>query len=135
MVLEQELQLVRERTDGRATTVVDGGHDEGRFVGNLVRKRDGRVAPFDRSRIAHAIEMAVRAELGIPFPDPIAAVTAAQVDAIVTTVLAALPVVEDGEVVATVEAIQDEVERALMAAGAFAVARRYIVYREARPPP
>ena len=27
--------------------------------------------------------MAVRAELGIPFPDPIAAVTAAQVDAIV----------------------------------------------------
>ena len=34
--------------------------------------------------------------------------------------------------VATVEAIQDEVERALMAAGAFAVARRYILYREAR---
>ena len=90
------------------------------------------MAPFDRSRIAHAVEMAVRAELGIPFPDPIAAVTAAQVDAIVTTVLAALPVVDEGEVVATVEAIQDEVERALMAAGAFAVARRYILYREAR---
>ena len=101
-------------------------------MGRLVRKRDGRVAPFDRSRIAHAVEMAVRAELGIPFPDPIAAVTAAQVDAIVTTVLAALPVVDEGEVVATVEAIQDEVERALMAAGAFAVARRYILYREAR---
>ena len=90
------------------------------------------MAPFDRSRIAHAVEMAVRAELGIPFPDPIAAVTAAQVDAIVTTVLAALPAVDEGEVVATVEAIQDEVERALMAAGAFAVARRYILYREAR---
>ena len=58
--------------------------------------------------------------------------TAAQVDAIVTTVLAALPLVDEGEVVATVEAIQDEVERALMAAGAFAVARRYILYREAR---
>ena len=40
--------------------------------------------------------------------------------------------VDEGEVVATVEAIQDEVERALMAAGAFAVARRYILYREAR---
>ena len=46
--------------------------------------------------------------------------------------LAALPVVGEGEVVASVEEIQDEVERALMAAGAFAVARRYIVYREAR---
>jgi ribonucleoside-diphosphate reductase alpha chain len=101
-------------------------------MARLVRKRDGRVAPFDRSRIAHAVEMAVRAELAIPFPDPIATVTAAQVDAIVTTVLATLPVVDEGEVVATVEAIQDEVERALMAAGAFAVARRYILYREAR---
>src|SRR4051812_12581420 len=103
------------------------GDETARFTGRLVRKRDGRVAPFDRSRIVHAVEMAVRAELGIPFPDPIAALTAAQVDAIVTTVLAALPVVDEGEVVATVEAIQDEVERALIAAGAFAVARPYIL--------
>ncbi|HEU0115100.1 MAG TPA: ribonucleotide reductase N-terminal alpha domain-containing protein, partial [Thermomicrobiales bacterium] len=106
--------------------------DEARFVGRLVRKRDGRTTPFDRSRISHAIEMAVRAELGRPFPDPIAAAAARQVDAVVDAVLTALPEVAEGDVVATVEAIQDEVERALMAAGAFAVARRYIVYREAR---
>ncbi len=132
MVVEQEYQRLREREGVRAGNANDGRDETARFNGNMVRKRDGRMAPFDRSRIAHAVEMAVRAELGVPFPDPIAAVAAAQVDAIVTTVLAALPSVDEGEVVATVEAIQDEVERALMGAGAFAVARRYIVYREAR---
>lgn len=124
MVLEQ----------GRADFAANGIHDDwtGRLHGRLIRKRDGRVVPFDRSRIAHAIEMAVRAELGCPYPDPIAAAAAAQVEAVVDAVLAKLPNVPEGEVVATVEEIQDEVERALMAAGAFAVARRYIVYREAR---
>src|SRR5215211_3473295 len=118
MVLEKERTQVHEQTDPRVGGAGDDflGDEAARFMGRLVRKRDGRVAPFDRSRIAHAVEMAVRAELGIPFPDPIAAVTAAQVDAIVTTVLAALPSVDEGEVIATVEAIQDEVERALMAA-------------------
>ena len=84
---------VHEQTDPRAGSAGDDilEDEAARFTGRLVRKRDGRVAPFDRSRIAHAVEMAVRAELGIPFPDPIAAVTAAQVDAIVDTVLAALP--------------------------------------------
>ncbi|MGH2616916.1 MAG: ribonucleotide reductase N-terminal alpha domain-containing protein, partial [Thermomicrobiales bacterium] len=124
MVLEQE------RTERLA--VQDGGDAGERLTGRLVQKRDGRRAPFDRSRIAHAVEMAVRAELGVPFPDPIATAVAAQVDAVVDTVLATLPPVSEGEVVASVESIQDEVERALMAAGAFAVARRYIVYRDAR---
>jgi ribonucleoside-diphosphate reductase alpha chain len=132
MVLEQERVQAVEQLNSGVGRAGDDSDESARFSGRAVRKRDGRVAPFDRSRIAHAVEMAVRAELGIPFPDPIAAVTATQVDAIVTTVLAALPVVDEGEVVATVEAIQDEVERALMAAGAFAVARRYILYREAR---
>jgi ribonucleoside-diphosphate reductase alpha chain len=124
MVLEQKAEQAR-----------DSGFDAGgaqRFTGRLVRKRDGREASFDRSRIAHAIEMAVRAELGCPFPDPIATVAARQVETVVDTVLAKLPTVAEGEVVASVEDIQDEVERALMAAGAYAVARRYIVYREAR---
>ena len=121
MVVEQRYQLIREREE---TQTGKGNDSRNGFSGRMVRKRDGRLAPFDRSRIAHAVEMAVRAELGVPFPDPIAAVTATQVDAIVNTVLAALPLVAEGEVVATVEAIQDEVERALMAAGAFAVARR-----------
>jgi ribonucleoside-diphosphate reductase alpha chain len=76
--------------------------------------------------------MAFRAELGRPFPDPIAAEAAARIDAVVDVVLRALPEPGAGEAVGGVEEIQDEVERALMAAGAFAVARRYILYREAR---
>jgi ribonucleoside-diphosphate reductase alpha chain len=124
MVLGQETGTFS--TNGHASA------DHARFLGRLVRKRDGRVVPFDRSRIAHAVEMAVRAELGCPFPDPIASAAARQVEAVVDSVLAQLPTVPEGEVVATVEDLQDEVERALMAAGAFAVARRYIVYREAR---
>jgi len=127
MVLGQEAER-----SGRFALNGSSGADTSRLVGQLVRKRDGRVVPFDRSRIAHAVEMAVRAELGCPFPDPIATAAARQVDAVVDSVLAPLPTVAEGEVVATVEDLQDEVERALMAAGAFAVARRYIIYREAR---
>ena len=121
-----------ERAIGFTNNGTIGGMHEARLFGRTIRKRDGRVVPFDRSRIAHAVEMAVRAELGCPFPDPIATAAAQQVEAVVDAVLAILPHVGEGEVVASVEEIQDEVEKALMAAGAFAVARRYIVYREAR---
>jgi ribonucleoside-diphosphate reductase alpha chain len=96
-----------------------------------VRKRDGRTVPFDRGRIAHAIEMAFRAEIGAPYPDPIATQMAARITAVTEAVVRALPGANDGES-STVEEIQDEVERQLMAAGAYAVARRYILYREAR---
>lgn len=134
MVLEQEIKLqqTEERGVGHGMDAAGREGESARFVGRLIRKRDGRVVPFDRSRIAHAVEMAVRAELGCPFPDPIATVAIRQVEAVVDAVLARLPRMAQGEVIATVEEIQDEVERALMTAGAFAVARRYIVYREAR---
>jgi ribonucleoside-diphosphate reductase alpha chain len=94
-----------------------------------VRKRDGRSVPFDRGRIAHAIEMAYRAEIGVPYPDPISAQVAGRIDSVTAGVVRSLPNSGEG---ATVEEIQDEVERQLMAAGAYAVARRYILYREAR---
>ena len=68
MVLGQEAGVFS--TNGHASA------DHARFIGRLVRKRDGRLAPFDRSRIAHAVEMAVRAELGCPYPDPIASAAA-----------------------------------------------------------
>ncbi|MGH2559605.1 MAG: ribonucleoside-diphosphate reductase subunit alpha [Thermomicrobiales bacterium] len=97
-----------------------------------VRKRDGRVTAFDPERIALAIEMAFRAELGCPFPDPLRTVVAAQVEGIAGRVVETMrPRWAAGEQPG-VEAIQDEVERQLMAAGAYAVARRYILYREAR---
>jgi ribonucleoside-diphosphate reductase alpha chain len=96
-----------------------------------VRKRDGRIAPFDRTRIAHAIEMAFRAEVGSPFPDPLRSDIVSRIDDLTDRVIAEVTRPVDADAV-SVEAIQDEVERQLMAAGAFAVARRYILYREAR---
>jgi ribonucleoside-diphosphate reductase alpha chain len=98
----------------------------------LIVKRDGRTVPFDRSRITHAIEMAFRAEIGTPFPDPIPAAVVDRVDHVASSIIATLPVGADGTISTTVESIQDEAERQLMAAGAFDVARRYILYREAR---
>ena len=94
-----------------------------------VTKRDGRLVDFDPSRIRHAVEMAFRAEAARPYPDPLPAELDAQVgavaDAVVQPAAAASAALH-------VEQIQDAVERALMAAGHYAVARRYILYREAR---
>ena len=106
MVLGQESERAGMSPNGTSSI------EQQRLIGRTIRKRDGRVVPFDRSRIAHAVEMAVRAELGCPFPDPIAAAAAKQVDNVVDSALAKLPTVPVGEVVATVEEIQDEVERA-----------------------
>ncbi len=98
----------------------------------MIVKRDGRSVPFDRSRIAHAIEMAFRAEIGTPFPDPIPSSVAEGVEQIADAIIGSLTTGADGTVSTTVESVQDEAERQLMAAGAFDVARRYILYREAR---
>ncbi|HEU4793627.1 MAG TPA: ribonucleotide reductase N-terminal alpha domain-containing protein, partial [Nitrolancea sp.] len=95
-------------------------------------KRDGRTVEFDRTRINHAIEMAFRAEIGCPFPDPLKASVADQVESITGSVIDSLPGHSAAAKAVNVETIQDEVEHRLMAAGEFAVARRYILYREAR---
>lgn len=94
-----------------------------------VIKRDGRQVAFDASRIRHAIEMAFRAEGGCPFPDPLPSELDQRVASITEGVVADLRAT-DGAL--HIEQIQDEVERSLMAAGQYAVARRYILYREAR---
>jgi ribonucleoside-diphosphate reductase alpha chain len=97
-----------------------------------VRKRDGRTVSFDKGRISHAIEMAYRAEIGVPYPDPISAQVANRIGEVTAAVIRALPASAEHGDSSTVEEIQDEVERQLMAAGAYSVARRYILYREAR---
>jgi ribonucleoside-diphosphate reductase alpha chain len=96
-----------------------------------VIKRDGRTVPYDRSRIAHAIEMAFRAEVRVPYPDALDTRCCDDVERVadaVELVLATHP----HDTPLAIETIQDEVERALMDAGHYAVARRYILYREAR---
>ena len=91
-----------------------------------VRKRDGRVVAFDGERIRLAIQKAYQAEYGVAVAEQLPA-----------EVLARLGEVADGVIrwchlqpEFCVEQIQDEVERALMRAGEYAVARRYILYRE-----
>ncbi len=96
-----------------------------------VIKRDGRQVDFDGSRIRHAIEMAFRAELGCPYPDALGLEPDGKVADVAASVIARLEETAEGRPV-HIEEIQDEVERRLMAAGEFAVARRYILYREAR---
>lgn len=91
-----------------------------------VRRRDGRVVPFDGERIRGAIEKAYRAERAIPATDAFPVAGAATLTALTAAVVAWCR----GRETVTVEQIQDEVERALMRVGDHAVARRYILYRE-----
>jgi ribonucleoside-diphosphate reductase alpha chain len=74
--------------------------------------------------------MAFRAEAGAPYPDPLDASVCDDVERVTASVEQALALLAVDTL--SIERIQDEVERALMAEGHYAVARRYIVYREAR---
>jgi len=88
----------------------------------FVRKRDGRVVPFEESRIVAAIERAL-AEVGKPAPE-----LARELARQVTQVLAARfgPLFGPPHV----EEIQDVVEEVLMGAGLSEAAKAYILYRE-----
>ncbi|MFZ1627251.1 MAG: ATP cone domain-containing protein, partial [Candidatus Moraniibacteriota bacterium] len=91
-----------------------------------IRRRDGEIIPFDRHRIEHAIELAC--------------------DAIAITDKTFIPTVTDEVIkdvervyseifvnrVPTVEDIQDIVERELVKANHFDLAKTYILYREER---
>lgn len=94
----------------------------------LVIKRDGRKTPWDPTRIRRALELAFRAEVDCPPPTPLPEAIAQRVTRVADAVLAVLGARQPREL--SVEDIQDEVERQLMAAGEHHVARRYIIYRE-----
>ncbi len=98
----------------------------------LVRKRDGREVSFDASRIHEAIRKAFAADRKAGSADGLDEASAQAArdvhDEVVRRVLAREVA---GELVG-IEEIQDAVETALMEAGHFSVARRYIVYREER---
>ncbi|MDR0788093.1 MAG: ribonucleoside-diphosphate reductase subunit alpha [Gemmatimonadota bacterium] len=97
-----------------------------------VRKRDGRKAPYSRDRIAHAVEMAFRAEARTPYPDALDHSIHDAVERVADQVEQTLAATLGNDACLEIEVIQDEVEHQLMAGGHFAVARRFIVYREAR---
>ncbi|MEQ9406280.1 MAG: ribonucleoside-diphosphate reductase subunit alpha [Fuerstiella sp.] len=95
----------------------------------VIRKRDGRVAPFDDGLIGRAIANAFRAELNLADGQPLDSKTDQEIREITEEVSESV-----AEQAATtggtdVECVQDMVEILLMKRGHYRVARRYIVYR------
>lgn len=89
----------------------------------MIKKRDGRVVPFDSSRIVNAMKKAY-ADVGESAPT--------QLSNQVTLIMgAAKAKTKRGEPV-SVESIQDAVEERLVAVGKWEVARSYVRYRYKR---
>src|SRR4051812_9069122 len=97
-----------------------------------VRKRDGRVLPFDETRIYLAIESTLKAEANIRPDEPLPEASQALVLQLTeTSVTNCLCRAVRGETL-EIEMIQDCVETQLMANGLHGAARRFILYREER---
>ncbi|HXK64752.1 MAG TPA: ATP cone domain-containing protein, partial [Spirochaetota bacterium] len=87
----------------------------------FIRKRDGRIVPFNIEKITEAIFKAARAVGGTDRN------TAAQIAESVVDILSLL---YKGEHIPTVENVQDLVEKMLIEKGHAKVAKAYILYRE-----
>ena len=88
---------------------------------DYIRKRDGRLAPFEQGKIQGAIEKAVRAVGGTDME---------KASLIATQVVGILHVIYKDERVPTVENVQDLVEKILIENGHAKVAKTYILYRK-----
>jgi ribonucleoside-diphosphate reductase alpha chain len=97
-----------------------------------VRKRDGRTAPFDETRIQLAIEAAFKADAGLHADQPLPPAAQNNVIRVANEVIhtAFARTAKNGDL--EIERIQDLVETHLMEAGHHSIARRYILYREER---
>ena len=98
----------------------------------LVRKRDGRVVPFDVKRIRDAMAKAFRADLGIPVDQPLPDALEAEVEGVTRAVVEGVSNKALTDQGADVEFIQNNVEEELMRRGHFTIARSYILYRAER---
>ncbi len=87
-----------------------------------IRKRDGRLVPFDEEKIAEAIDKAFRATYK-PGHEETACRLAQEVSSILEV---------EGEATPDVEHVQDLVERVLMDNGYVQTAKAYIIYRSER---
>lgn len=90
-----------------------------------VKKRDGLVVPFDRSKIETAMGRAFAAQEIFVEADVLRSMT----DGIIDNLDAKF---QEEESIPTIEDVQDVVERALADAGYFEVAKGYILYRKER---
>jgi len=89
-----------------------------------IRKRDGRVVPFDRAKIEHAVAKAARAVGNGVAPGWAAGIAARVTDLLIERF--------GPDSTPEVEQIQDVVEEVLIGAGHPAIAKAYILYREQR---
>ncbi|HRH25161.1 MAG TPA: ribonucleotide-diphosphate reductase subunit beta [Candidatus Paceibacterota bacterium] len=90
----------------------------------LVKKRNGTVVDFDRSRIESAISRAYQASKVL--------IDIVSLSDLVDSIVLALEKSYDGEKIPEVEEIQNFVEKAIADKGDFEVAKAYILYREER---
>lgn len=95
----------------------------------IIRKRDGRLVPFDTGLIGHAIANAFRAELNLAEHQPLDEETDRQIREITEAVAEEVAGNAATDIGTDVEQVQDGVELLLMKNGHYRVARRYIVYR------
>ena len=100
--------------------------------GFSVRKRDGRIVPFDAERIRRAILAAFVAEAGWVDGQGGFLETEAEVGRITSEVVREVRALAGNGERPDIEWIQDIVERQLMQVGRHGVAKRYILYREER---
>ena len=94
-----------------------------------VRKRDGRVLSFETALITKAIQKAFCAEKELDEVSQLDGELLAVIDVITQKVVAEVTDAAVTDAGVSVEQIQDVVERQLMKAEYFSVARRYILYR------
>ncbi|MCL4130023.1 UNVERIFIED_CONTAM: hypothetical protein GTU68_061328 [Idotea baltica] len=94
-----------------------------------VRKRDGRVVSFDPQLIIRAIQKAFCAEQNLVNATQLDSALLEQIEQITAEVMDTVQADAATDAGVTVENIQDTVERQLMKAEHFSVARRYILYR------
>ncbi|AFK22117.1 adenosylcobalamin-dependent ribonucleoside-diphosphate reductase [Pyrococcus sp. ST04] len=90
------------------------------MVVEKVMKRDGRIVPFDESRIRWAVQRAMW-EVGVRDEK--------KLDEVVKAIVKRINELYDGQI-PHIENIQDIVELELMRAGLFEVAKAYILYRK-----
>jgi ribonucleoside-diphosphate reductase alpha chain len=97
-----------------------------------VRKRDGRLVPFDETRICIALETAFKARSGQSLDQPLSDSIQGKIHQLTERVAKECFRRTDARNVLEIELIQDIVETELMACGEPRVARCYILYREER---
>lgn len=90
---------------------------------SVIKKRDGRIVPFDVQRISNAIEKSFRADEPDRDHKDLSDVLAWEVYSLLDL---------EGDPAPTVEHVQDIVEQVLMRKGYSQTAKSYILYRQAR---